>query len=113
MGDRRTKTITLHASGAEGGNGNSTPFGVSRFTEALLLIDVTAVSGASPTLDLDVEAGGADDALGWVHTSTPQITGTGKVLVKLENLGPWLRLAWTIGGGTPSFTFEAKLVLKN
>ena len=113
MGDRRTRTITLHASGAETGNGNSTSFNVSRFTEALLLIDVTAASGSSPTLDFDVECGPADDSLGYIHTEPAQITGTGKVLVKLANFGPWLRLVWTIGGGTPSFTFEAKLVLKN
>ncbi len=112
MGDRRTKTITLAASAARTADGESTSFDVGRFTEGLLHIDVTAASGSTPTLDFDVEAGPADDALGFIHTEPAQITAVGKTLVKLVNLGKWFRLSWDIGGTTPSFTFEAKLVLK-
>lgn len=113
MADRRVKTITLHASGAKTSDGQSTPFDTERFHEALLFIDVTAAAGTNPTLDFDLEAGPSDDALGYVHTQSAQITGTGKFLVKFTNIGPWLRLAWKIGGAAPSFTFAAKLALKN
>ena len=112
MADRRTKTITLAASAARTADGESTPFDVGRFTEALIFIDVTAASGASPTLDFDIEAGPADDALGYIHTGAAQITGTGKTLVRLTNFGKWLRLSWDIAGSSPSFTFEAKLAVK-
>ena len=71
-----------------------------------------STSGGSPTLDFDIEAGPADDALGYIHTEPAQITGTGKTLVKLTNLGKWFRLSWDIGGSSPSFTFEAKLAVK-
>ena len=112
MPDRRTNTITPASPAARTSAGASTAFEVSRFTEALLFVDVSAASGSSPTLDLDVESGPADDELGYVHTEPAQITGTGKYLVKLTNLGAWLRLSWDIAGTTPSFTFEAKLTLK-
>ncbi len=112
MADRRTKTITLASPSARTAGGESTAFDVGRFTEALLYIDTAAASGSSPTLDFDVECGPADDEMGFIHTEPAQITAAGKTLVKLTNLGEWLRLSWDIAGGSPSFTFEAKLTLK-
>jgi len=112
MPDRRTSVMALASSAARTADGESSAFHAGRFAEGLLFIDVTAAAGTAPTLDLDVEAGPADDALGFVHTSAPQITAAGKTLVRLTNVGPWLRLAWRIGGTAPSFTFEAKLALK-
>ena len=112
MSDRRTHTIVLAPSAVRGAAGSSTAFEVSRFTEALLFIDVAAVTGASPALDFAVEAGPADDDPLFVHTRPAQITSAGKTLVKLTNIGPWLRLSWSVGGEEPSFTFEAKLTLK-
>lgn len=112
MADRRTRTIALASSSARTADGESAAFDVSRFTEALLYIDVTAASGSSPTLDFDVECGPADDEMAFIHTAPAQITGVGKTIVKLVNLGQWLRLSWDIGGAAPSFTFEAKLTLK-
>lgn len=68
---------------------------MSRFAEALLFIDVTA----------------ADEAA-FVHARAARIDAAGKALLKLENFGPWLRLAWAVGGEGASFTFSAKLALK-
>ena len=48
MSDRRTHTIVLAPPAARVAAGGSTAFEVSRFTEALLFIDVTAVSGVTP-----------------------------------------------------------------
>jgi len=112
MADRRTKVIALASPAARTADGESTAFDVSRFAEGLLFIEVTAASGTNPTLDFDVECGPADGALGFIHTEPAQIAGAGKALVKLANIGPWLRLSWDIGGTNPSFTFEAKLALK-
>ena len=112
MSDRRTHTIVLAPPAARVAAGGSTAFEVSRFNEALLFIDVTAVSGVSPTLDFEVQTGAAADEAAFVHTRPAQITSAGKTLVKLANVGPWLRLAWSVDGEEPSFTFEAKLTLK-
>lgn len=112
MADRRTKTITLASASARTAAGESAAFDIERFAEALIFIDVTAVSGSSPTLDFDVECGPADDEMAFIHTEPAQITAAGKTPVKLTNLGKWLRLSWDIGGSSPSFTFEAKITLK-
>ncbi len=113
MGDRRTKVIIAAASAARTADGESAAFDVSRFSEAILTIDVTAASGGDATLDFDIEVGPTDDEMGFIHTGPAQITAVGKTLVKLTNFGKWLRLSWDIAGtATPSFTFEAKLTLK-
>jgi len=112
MSDRRTHTIVLAPPAARVAAGGSTALEVSRFTEALLFIDVTAVSGASPALDFEVQTGPADDEAAFVHTKSSEITSVGKTLVKLANIGPWLRLAWSVDGQEASFTFEARLTLK-
>ena len=112
MSDRRAQVITLSASSAKTGSGDSGPVSVERYAEALVFIDVTAAGGTNPTLSFDVECGPEDGALGFIHTQPAQITGTGKTLVKLANIGPWLRLRWTLGGTNPSFTFSAVLALK-
>ena len=70
MSDRRTHTIVLAPPAARAAAGGSTAFEVSRFTEALLLIDVTAVSGASPALDFEVQTGPAADEVAFVHTKS-------------------------------------------
>ena len=77
-----------------------------------MFIDVTAVSGASPTLELEAQNGPAADEAVFVHTRSAQITSIGKTLMKLANFGPWLRLVWSVDGEEASFTFEAKLTLK-
>ncbi len=112
MSDRRTHNIVLAPPAARVAAGGSTAFEVSRFTEALLFIDVTAVSGVMPTLEFEVQTGPAADEAAFVHTESAEITSAGKTLVKLANIGPWLRLVWTVGGEGASFTFEAKLTLK-
>ncbi len=112
MPDRRTHTIVLAPRAARTAAGGSAAFEVSRFTEALLFIDVSEVAGGAPTLDLAVEAAPADDAPGFAHTRPARIASAGKTLVALSNLGPWLRLSWRIGGESPAFTFEARLTLK-
>ena len=112
MSDRRTHTIVLAPPAARVAAGGSTAFEVSRFTEALLFIDVTAVSGVTPKLDFEVQTGPAADEVAFVHTKSSEITSAGKTLVKLANIGPWLRLAWSVDGEEPSFNFEARLTLK-
>lgn len=88
---------------------------VSGIQEAFLGVNVTAVTGTSPTLTVSLEA---QDANGQWQTvaSTPQITqagtvalsaGTGTQNPTMLNGGPY-RLAWTLSAGA-SFTFQMSL----
>lgn len=74
-----------------------------------LLVDVTAASGISPTLDLTVQwsnngtdFGGADTA-----DTLVQITAAKKTVKQFAVKAVHYRLVWTIAGTTPSFTFSA------
>lgn len=80
-------------------------------------VDVTAVSGTAPTLTLRLERQGEDGV--WYDTgwAPPAVTAAGVVSA---SVGPGcttnvvltdnVRLRWTVGGTSPSFTFSASLV---
>ena len=88
---------------------------------AYVLVNVSAVSGTTPTMTVRVQ--GTVDGTNWfdldaTNASTPSITATGQYYIRMypgyvnavgtANVAlprSW-RLAWTIGGTTPSFTFS-------
>lgn len=113
---RYTRVYTLHASQAETASGQSATFDVSNFYDGLLFIDVTAVSGTTPQLSLQLQT--QDPVSGkWVPLSTqpsiPAITSTYTNVFYVTNYGQLVRLTWTITGTNASFTFSASLVVKS
>jgi hypothetical protein len=110
--------ITLHPSQAETVTGNSVAnSGVD--TEAIaLFVNVTAVSGTSPTLVVKLQEG--VDGTNWADIpsfATGSLTTTGLTRVAVPTVGLKLadkiRAVWTIGGTTPSFTFTVELAAEN
>lgn len=98
---------TLVASAARTTSGNSgtlTGWGAAKTLRAQ--VNVTAVSGTTPTLDVILED--TFDGTTWNTIATlPQLTGTGRQVINVT--APFtdrIRVAWTIGGATPSFTFD-------
>ncbi len=88
--------------------GSNAPVG--GYQTGVLAIDVTAVSGTTPTLDLLLEF--FDSASGkWFPipgVTIPQLTAAGKVALAVTgSFGDNVRLSWTLGGTLPSFTFTA------
>ena len=89
---------------------------------ALIAVDVTARSGTTPTLVCKVQ--GSVDGVTWfdldaTNAATASITAVGHYVIKVypglptvaagscnSPLPRMWRLAWTIGGTTPSFTFS-------
>lgn len=71
---------------------------------ARLKLDVTAASGTSPTLDVDVETS-RDGSTWYTSGSFTQATAVGGE-EKLFMLDRFVRAKATIGGTTPSFTFS-------
>lgn len=100
-------TETPVASAARTASGNSGPldnFGPAKTIRAQL--DVTAASGTGPTLDVVIE-----DTLDGVNFNTigtfTQRTAAGRQVLDISAaFSDTLRVRWTIGGGTPSFTFS-------
>ncbi len=72
-------------------------------------LDVTAASGLSPTLDVVIEDSLDGTTFNTVGTFT-QATAAGRQVIDITSpFTDRLRLRWTIGGSTPSFTFAVDL----
>ncbi|MEM2363752.1 MAG: hypothetical protein QXQ20_08685 [Candidatus Nezhaarchaeales archaeon] len=105
--DHWSESVVLLPSAARTTNGTSPDIDVGRFLYAEVCIDVTAVSGTNPVLNIYIE--GRD-----------RYTGKYKVLFAHENITSvqtiWdtitmlaftlVRVRWTISGASPSFTFS-------
>lgn len=108
--DRKTNVITFLASGVRtAATAQSTGFDVSAYTEGQILVNVTAESGVS-TLDITIETS-ADNSTYYTHTTMSQITATGTVRQAITNFGKYVRINYTVGG--TSFTFSVTGVFKN
>jgi len=111
----RSEEITLHTSGAETADGNSEDFeNFQNYEQAVFYLDVTAVSGTSPTLDVTIEE--KDPVSGKYFTigTFAQKTATGSERIVINPLyGTILRAKWVIGGTSPSFTFSLSAVCKS
>ena len=77
-------------------------------TSAHFFINVSAASGTTPTLVVRVQVQDPVST-GWIDlpgAATASITGVSLTLLTVTNLPRTYRLAWVIGGTTPSFTFS-------
>lgn len=77
------------------------------FDEIAVLVDVSAVSGTTPTLDITVQW--SPDDTEWFDTGDAftQFTAAGKQVLRVPNKAQSARLNYTVGGTTPSFTVNA------
>ena len=100
---------TVVTSAARTAASNSGPVAIQSDThdDLNLTVDVTAVSGTGPTLDVSVEW--SNDGTNFGVSDAPdtfaQITTTKRVVDSFNIKGPFYRVVWTVGGTTPSFTF--------
>lgn len=104
--DHWTESVTLLSSGARTSSGTGSDVDVARFIVADVCVDVTAVSGTSPTLSVYVE--GRQRAIGKYRTllSFENINATGTYCGLINPLAySQIRVRWVVGGTSPSFTF--------
>lgn len=112
------KTETLAASAARTTTGaGSAVCGFARYEKFAAELVVSAASGTTPTLDVLLEHS-IDGGTTWFTMATfTQKTAAGNELkteaeveaATAETYGDCLRVSWTIGGTTPSFTFYVKI----
>lgn len=99
-------------SAARTASGNSNVFSSGDYDDAQVFLDITAVSGTTPTLDVTIQY--SPDGTRWfTHTAFAQKTTTDKDSKQISGLGKSMRIAYTIGGTGPSFTFQMDIVAKN
>lgn len=94
------------ASAARTTTGTGAAFNVAEADSFEATLTVTAASGTTPTLDVSLETsidgGETWDTVG-AFGQLKAAGSDGHVFGPLGNLARW---KWTIGGGTPSFTFS-------
>jgi hypothetical protein len=102
--------IAFVTSAARTTTGNSGAIACEKGLQLNLMVEVTAGSGTTPTLDFTIEwsMDGANFGAAQTAESFTQITAaTVRRLQQFPVRAPFFRLVWTIGGTTPSFTFQA------
>jgi hypothetical protein len=102
--------VQFVTSAARTTTGNSGAQPVEKGLYLNLLVEVTAASGTTPTLDFTVEwsGDGTNWATGQPADSFTQITAaTVRAVKQFVAKAPFYRLVWTVGGTTPSFTFSS------
>lgn len=101
--------VSAEASSAKVATGNSAAAQTNASgSNAHFIVNVSAFAGTIPTLVVRVQIQDIVSAA-WVDlpgAATGTITGTGATLLSVTNLPRVYRLAWVIGGTTPSFTFS-------
>lgn len=105
--------VVLLSSTTVTSSGETMTFSTQFAREAVFFLDVTAVSGTTPTLDVKVQS--FDPASGKYFTvaSFPQITAAGQYVLKVDGgLGHLCKVAYTLGGTSPSFTMSLGVSLK-
>lgn len=96
----------------ETASGASETFDSEGFGMISSFVNVTAVSGTNPTLDIMIDA--SDDGSNWfAFQSFKRFTATGNDRFQGTRLsGRYYRYSWTVSGSTPSFTFSIISTLK-
>ncbi len=99
--------LELKASGAitTSGQGSAVLVGPNLKGKLKAVIHITAVGGTSPTIDFKLQE--SEDGSTWsdiAHSRFDQINATGVYVQEFSNTKKYVRLAWTVGGTSPSFT---------
>ena len=117
MGRTKAQTTILNkASAAHTSSGDFGDLAVSTCRRIAVDINITAVSGTSPTIQFFIDR---KDANGFyyniwssntVSASTPISTTIGAFAAINQALGSTVKLRWTITGTSPNFTFSASVI---
>lgn len=77
-----------------------------------LILNCTAASGTTPTLDISIEwsADGTTFYAAQAADTFTQLTAAGGGAKSFDVKGPFYRVKWTIAGTTPSFTFTVDAI---
>jgi hypothetical protein len=113
LAEHHEQTYLASATYTTSGDSGAKPLFIRNGSIVVFFVDVTAVGGTSPTLDIYIDI--QDPASGkWVNqdkiTPTP-ITTTGTWAIALQVRSTRYRVRWVLGGTNPSFTFSIGVVV--
>jgi hypothetical protein len=108
-------TILATSSSAYTSSGTSADLDVTDCSCVTIDVNVTAVSGTSPTLQIYVDRKGLDGVYHtlWTSSSITSVSKTSESIGQQcsinKDIGTTLRVGWTLGGVTPSFTMTLSM----
>jgi hypothetical protein len=110
------ETTFLSSAAYTTSNNTITPIDVGGYDVGVIIINVTAVSGTSPSLTVNFNA--CDSAPGsqtfpanaacGLHTASAAITATGVFFIKVDHLTRYVTVQTVITGTSPSFTMTIR-----
>jgi hypothetical protein len=114
MREKYGATIIASAAKGTSANTSATPISVSGYIEANFFLNVTAVSGTSPTLNLTIKTKDPlVDKWHTIATFSEATDVTSEMKSVAANLGTQIAAYYTIGGtNTPTVTFSVSMLAK-
>ena len=104
-------TQFVNCSACTTGSSSIVPADVGSYASGIIVINVTAASGTSPSLTVNFQVcdGNTQSAPAnancVTHTAGTAITATGIQIIKVDHFTRWTTVSYTITGTTPSFNF--------
>lgn len=108
----KLELVNFHATAARTATGSATGVDMQQYDgDVVLVLDSAAGTGTTPTLAVTVET---SDSLGSGYSAITgaaftQVTTTAaqqKLVISKDEAKRYVRVTYTIGGSTPSFTFS-------
>lgn len=105
-------TTVLLASGARTASGEGSSVDLGNTKELVVTLDVSAASGTTPTLDAKLQH--SPDGVKWsdLGTAFGQKTGVSREVKAFTQYHRYVKVVYTIGGTSPSFTFSVEATAK-
>lgn len=102
----------LLASGARTTSGEGSSIEIAEKKELIVTLDVTVVSGTTPTLDVKLQH--SPDGSKWsdLGTAFAQKIAAGREVKAFTQFHKFVKVVYTIAGTTPSFTFSVEATAK-
>lgn len=108
--------VNLHATAARTATGSATGVDVQAYDgDLVLVLDSAAGTGTTPTLAVTVEhsdalGSGYAAITGAAFTTVTTTASQQKLVISKDEAKRYVRVTYTIGGSTPSFTFSVNAV---
>jgi len=108
----KLETLSFHPTAARTATGNGTGLDMQTYDgDVVLILDSAAGTGTTPTLAVTVEhsdslGSGYTAISGAAFTTVTTTASQQKLVVSKDEAKRYVRVTYTIGGSTPSFTFS-------
>lgn len=102
------------SSAARTASGTSGAVAIDPGANVHVVLNTTAASGTTPTLDVSLEWS-LDGGTTWAAPGDAfaQVTAAGVAMKSIPAKAPLARVRWVIGGTSPSFTFDVRAFVTN